>query len=459
VNIKSQLRYLRITPFDTSLPEGRAQERHRRMVMAALASVFAKMTNLFVLIITAPMTLHYLGKERYGIWMVMSSTVAMMSVADLGLGNGLLNFVAKAKGQDDRDGMHRAVSSAFYMLLSLACIIGLLIYIIWPYINVGSIFNIDTLAVRKEASPAFAILIGCFLMGLPLTVSNQIQQGHQDGWKTSLWSIVGSLLSLGLVIVAIYNKASLSVLMLSIAGAPILAQLSNTFYLFGYDKKWLKPEIRLAQKKDAKALLKLGLLFAILQLSWLMANQIDNLVLTRILGPGSVPSYVLTQRLFMLMPVVMSLLLVPMRPAYGEAVARGDQDWVLRTFKRSIRLAFILNTSAALFLFFFVKTIIRIWVGEDLIPSTVLVFGFSLWLIMQSFDAPIAVFTNGIGKMKATAILVPLASIANVCLSIIFTRHIGVAGPVFGTLLAQLVVFYLPFLIIFPKLLKGFSEC
>jgi len=48
-------------------------ERHRRMLLAAFASVFAKLANLLVIFVTALLTMNYLGKERYGLWMVMSS--------------------------------------------------------------------------------------------------------------------------------------------------------------------------------------------------------------------------------------------------------------------------------------------------------------------------------------------------------------------------------------------------
>ncbi len=39
-------------------------------------------------IVTVPLTIGYLGSERYGLWITISSVVAMINFADLGIGNG-----------------------------------------------------------------------------------------------------------------------------------------------------------------------------------------------------------------------------------------------------------------------------------------------------------------------------------------------------------------------------------
>ena len=454
----SQLRYLRLKPFDSGTEAGRADERHRRAVLSAIVSVAARIVSLGVLFLTVPLTLHYLGKERYGMWMVMSSTLGLMTVADLGLGNGLLNFVAKARGERNEELMKRVVSSAFFMLLGMTCVLSVCLALVWHWLDFGALFNVSDPAIRREAGMAMAALAACFLFGMPLTVSDQIQKGFQEGWKSSFWSIGGSLLSLPLVFLAVHLKAGLVDLILIVAGMPVAAQMGNTLYMFGFEMRWLCPDWRMARGKDGMSLLNLGLLFSVMQISAIVSYQLDNLVIARILGPSAVPCYVLTQRLFLLMPTALSFLILPLRPAYSEALARGDRAWAVSTFKRTVRLALILNTGAAIFLYCFAPFIIRVWVGADLVPPTSLLWGSILWLLLQSVDAPLSVFINGIGAVKMMAIIGPLIALANLGFSIFFTYRIGVAGPIFGTLAALSLVYYLPMLFILPKLLKSFLK-
>ena len=55
-------------------------------------------------------------------WMAMSSLVAMLGFADLGIGNGLLNAISDAHGRDDRGDAARYVSSAFFSLVAISLV-------------------------------------------------------------------------------------------------------------------------------------------------------------------------------------------------------------------------------------------------------------------------------------------------------------------------------------------------
>src|SRR2546423_1279703 len=72
--------------FDPMVQGGHSHERHRRIALSAFAGFGAKGVSMATTLITVPLTLRYLGPERYGVWMTMSSVMMMMVFADLGLG-------------------------------------------------------------------------------------------------------------------------------------------------------------------------------------------------------------------------------------------------------------------------------------------------------------------------------------------------------------------------------------
>ena len=59
----------------------RAQERRRRAVLSSLALALAKGVAIGTVVITIPLTLSYLGAERYGMWMTISSLIAKIGRA------------------------------------------------------------------------------------------------------------------------------------------------------------------------------------------------------------------------------------------------------------------------------------------------------------------------------------------------------------------------------------------
>ena len=61
-----------------------------------LLSVVLKIIGLATSLLIVPVTLHYLQKEEYGIWMAISSVLYWFSFFDIGLGNGMRNYLTKS---------------------------------------------------------------------------------------------------------------------------------------------------------------------------------------------------------------------------------------------------------------------------------------------------------------------------------------------------------------------------
>src|SRR5262245_43745518 len=77
--------------------------RNRRAAVTGGTAVVARAVQVGTSLITIPLTVHYLGNERFGLWMAISSVLAMANFADFGIGNGVLNTVADAFGKNDLD--------------------------------------------------------------------------------------------------------------------------------------------------------------------------------------------------------------------------------------------------------------------------------------------------------------------------------------------------------------------
>src|SRR5271154_5312389 len=115
----------------------RGAERVRRAALTGGAATLARVMQIGTSLITVPLTLKYLGNERFGLWMTISAVLGMASFADFGVGNGVLNTVAKAYGEDDILGIRSAVSSGFAVLSSIAVTLLLVFFSIYRFVNWG----------------------------------------------------------------------------------------------------------------------------------------------------------------------------------------------------------------------------------------------------------------------------------------------------------------------------------
>jgi hypothetical protein len=104
---------------DRSTSEGRARERQRRVMLAsAPRRLLRPCVADHVRVRSARDRLP--RRERYGLWLTISSVSCIPDVCGSRARNGLLNAISDAEGRDDPVATARAVSSAFFMLVALA---------------------------------------------------------------------------------------------------------------------------------------------------------------------------------------------------------------------------------------------------------------------------------------------------------------------------------------------------
>jgi len=456
--IKEVLSIIRLKPFDTSNPVERSKERYRRIGLSALASAAAQGISVLTALISIPLTLGYLGVERYGLWVVISSTIAMLGFADLGMGNGLINAISEANGKDDQELASRYVSSAFFMLMFVALILGTIFALLFPSIPWQWVFNISSSQAISEAGGAIVTFVVCFLISLPLSVIQRIQIGFQEGFYNSLWQALGKLLGLGGVLMAIHFKASLQWMVFAMAGVPLLATVLNGVVLFGFKRPWLLPKAKAVSLHFAQRVLRTGFLFLILQVAMALGYQSDNLVISHFLGARYVPQYTIPMRLFMIVPLLLNFVLSPLWPAYGEAIARHDTYWIRKTFIRSIRLALAVNLGPAILLVIFAPSIIHLWVGPEVTPPFVLLLGLGIWAILNGLGAPIAMLLNGTNVLGIQVVCASLMGLSNIVLSVILVQKIGIAGPIYGTLITWTLINLIPLLIYIPRMFASWRS-
>jgi O-antigen/teichoic acid export membrane protein len=427
---------LRLTPFDISTEAGRSKERYRRAILTVLASGVAKGAAVLTVLISVPLTVRYLGSERFGLWMTISSFTALLQFADMGMGNGLLNAVSDANGRADVEAARRYVASGFYLLFGIAAILVGVFVVAYPWIPWPRVFNVGSTAAMKEAGPATAALVVCLALNLPLGIVQRVQLAYQEGYASSLWQAAGSLMALTGVLLAIHFRGGLPWLVLAFSGGPVAALLLNWIAEFGWWKPWLFPQHGFFRLAAAQRIAGAGLMFVVLQLAAAVAYSSDNLVIAQILGAEAVTQYAVPMRLFSVLGVISALFFFPLWPAYGEAVARGDIAWVKRTLIRTLLLTVMLCGAPAVVLTLMGKTIIRIWVGPQIQPAFYLLLGMGIWAVLTGLGNALAMFLNGANILKFQAACASLMAIAALLLKVWLARYWGISGVIWATVFA-----------------------
>jgi O-antigen/teichoic acid export membrane protein len=450
--LRQRLRWLSLHPHDLSTPEGRAAERHRRAALTAVASMLAKLVSVGTALISIPLTLHYLGAERFGLWMTISSLVALMAFADFGIANGVLNKVAEAHGRDDRAAIRAAISSGLAILTAASAVLAAVFGLVYAFVDWPAVFNVQTAQARAEAGPALAAFVLCYAATIPLIVVQRAQMGLQQGFLASLWQCAGSLCGLAAVLLAIHFQAGLPWLVAALTGAPLVAAALNTAHFFGWAQPGLRP-LRTSISRDAcRAVASTGALFFVLQLAAAVAYASDSIIIARLLGAEAVAEYAVPEKLFALLALAVAMALGPLWPAYGEAVSRGDLAWVRRTLRRSITLAALLTAMAALPLVIFGQQIIGLWVGGAVQVSQGLLVAFAVWKTLEAAGVAVAMYLNATRLLRWQLPIALCTCVAAITLKLLLVPKLGPAGALWAMVLAYALFAGIPYAVLLWRL-------
>jgi O-antigen/teichoic acid export membrane protein len=432
---------------------GRSRERYRRAALSALTAFGARAVGLLTTLVSVPIVLHHVGAVQFGLWVAITSLMMILSFTDLGLGNGLINAVAEANGREDRSSARAYVSNALALLICVAICAAIAFVFVGHAVPWGRFFNVSTSRATHDAATSIAVLFACLVVGLPLGLVQRIQLGYQEAFWSNLWAALGSVLSLGAIVAAVHLDAGLPWLVAATAGVPLIPALLNGVILFGRQRPWLRPRLRDVRAAMCGRLLKTGLAFFVLQLSIAVAYQSDALIVSHVLGAAEVPQYAVPMRAFLVLQVGLVLILSPLWPAYGESIARGDIAWAERTLRRSLALCAAIGVPASVVLALLARPVIHLWVGSAVHPSILLIVGLAAWTVVASFSSGLAMFLNGADLVGVQALLAAAMAAANLVLSVVLTRGIGVSGVVYGSLIAQVAFVLIPLSLLASRLL------
>jgi O-antigen/teichoic acid export membrane protein len=329
------------------------------------------------------------------------------------------------------------------MLLGSTVLLLLIFAIIYPFVPWHRIYNVTSINAVQESGPATAVFFACFALNMPLGIVQKVQLGYQEGFLNNYWQIGGNVLGLAAVIATIMLQGNLLWLVFAMSGVPALVIAANWCTLFFYKRPLLLPRWRNFNFATGRTMLGTGIIFMLLWMVNILGTSTDNIIIAQFLGASAVSTYAVVQRLFSLTFIV-QFFTSPMWPAFGEALVRSDFLWASHAFNRIQILAICLTILICLPLLFFGQTIIRIWVGPQVIPPLALITGYALFRLVSGFaEAPMPVLMceNNLWQLL---IIASVAGIFTFILKIIFVQIWQSTGVAWASAISYGLFFTLP---------------
>ena len=426
--------------FHASSNPGR--ERYRRAGLTASATLIQRGLTITISLISVPLTIHYLGAERYGIWLTISSLLLWMALTDFGVaGNALINVLSEADGNGDRRSAQEYVSSAVWTLVGIGVVLGLAAAACFPFIRWNIVFRASGVPVQ-ELNHACALAIAFFILSLPLSVQHSVYNAYQDGFVANVWGISTNLASLIALIVVTGLHGGLPQLVLALSGVKFVTGLGGTYYQFLHRYPWLFPTPSAVRWRCVRRLLTLGAKYMLTQLGAFGMMQSQPIIIAQILGPMSVIPFVVAQKVITLPMEVVYMSTAPLVPAFGEAKARNDWVWIKSAYRKASLGSLAIGLPILLVLSVAARPLIRVWAGASAVPEVPLI----LWLaVYNALGVSIIVAGQllvGVERVNVLAASVVVCALITITSASVCCYEIGLTGVAVAMALSKLVILW-----------------
>ncbi len=402
-----------------------------------LLSIGIKACSILVSLVLVPLTLGYLNKYEYGIWLTLSSTLMWINYFDIGLGNGLRNKLAEALADSDVKKGQVYISTTFALLTIIMVVFYLLYYVCHFFFSWNAILNIsrNELSTNLDNLVLFVLLFFC--LNFILKVIGNVYLAKQLSVVNDLMIFVANVCSCIIIyILTLTTEGDLAKVALVYSVSPVVVYLLAYPITFSYLYKDLAPKWSCINFRYSKSLLSLGGQFFIVQIACLIIFSTSNLFITQLCSPSEVTVYNIAFKYFSVITMAFIILITPFWSAATDAYARKDFAWIKRSVGMMMKFWALLEI-VALIMLLVADYVYNVWVNLT-IPFSLSILMF-LYVSIVNWNNLFAYFLNGIGLVRTQLYSSVIASMLYIPLAI-FLGHIWGMN---GICLAMCIVLFL----------------
>ena len=420
----------------------RGRERYRRAGITASSSFVAKALNILISFLSVPLTVHYLGAERYGVWLTISSLLTWMAMTDFGLsGNALINVLAEKNGRDDREGARQFAASAFWVLTGIGVVTGVLAAFTFHWIPWREVFRVSAATSTHELYLACGMTLTLFVLGFPLSMTYSIYSAYQDGFLANIWSMATNGVALIALVIVSRFHGGLAQLVFAISGTRTLVAVANNVYLFRR-YPWLVPFPSAVRWGCVRRLFSLGGKYMVVQLGALGMFQSQPMIITQMLGPAKVMIFVVSYKIVTLPLDLVYIATQPFISAFGEAKARHDWHWIKGAYKNATWACIAVGFPVVSIMALLAKPLIRIWAGAAAMPTTPFVLWLSVYVMSAISLIPICQMLAGLERVNPLALSTTLCALCVIGSTICLVPRWGLSGLGLTMAVSRIVTFW-----------------
>lgn len=388
--------------------------------------------NTVVGLLYTPYMLRMMGQSEYGLYSLVASVIAYLTVLDLGFGNAIVRYTAKFRAEKKTEEQYEM----FGMFFLLYLVIGIIAFGIGLglYFNVGTLFGNTMTAVELDrARIMMLLLVANLAFTFPMSIWGSIIQAYEDFVFQKSLNIFRIILNTAVMICLLHfgYKAVAMVVVQTIFN--VLTLVLN----FIYCRRKLNIHIYFRFKHFHWGFLKEVAIYSF----WIFLNAImdrvywstGQFVLGAMVGTAAVAVFAIAIQLegmYMQFSTAISSVFLPKVTAM-VATNRSRKE-ISDLFIRTGRMQYIVLAYILSGFIIFGRQFIELWAGAGYSDAYIISLLFFIPLtvpLIQNLGITILQARN---EMKFRSVLYIIIALVSLAMQIVLTRFFGGIGCAMG---------------------------
>ncbi len=382
--------------------------------------------NTIVSLVYTPYMLRMMGQSEYGLYSLVASVIAYLTVLDLGLGNAVVRYTAKYRAEGKYEEQYRMFGMFLILYIGIGCLA--LLGGLALYFNVDSMFG-DTMTSTEldHARIMMIILVFNLAFTFPMSIFGSIMNAYERFVFPKIINIIRIVLNTVIMVVLL----SMGYKAIAMVIVQTVFNFTTLIINFFYCRKELKIKILFGK-------FHYGFLSEVAIYSfWIFLNAImdriywstGQFVLGAVSGTVAVSIYAIAihlQGMYLQFSTAISNVFLP--KVTGMVAKEDNRKQISDLFIRTGRIQNIIMSIILFGFIVFGKQFVSIWVGENYSDAYLMTIMFFLSLyipLIQNLGITILQARN---QMRFRSILYIIIAAFALLAEILFAKLWGGLG-------------------------------
>ena len=387
-------------------------------------------------LVVLPINIKYLGQSAYGLWMLTASITTYFSVFELGYGSAVIKFVAEYRARRDGRALNEILSTLYTVFVAMGVvvfIVSLVVAMLLP-----SIFNLEPHQIGT-ARTIFLIIAANVSLHFAFAVYGGVVNGFERYYLNNVIGTVTTIIAAVVNVLVLWLGYGL----IELVAATTLVRVAP-YYLYRRNARAVFPELhltfRLFRRERLREVTGFSVYLAIIDWSARLNYTIDSFTIGIFLNTAAVGVYSIGLRLAEALFRMTNQLHAFLFPAVVQQATEGRVDAQRRLLVQATRFQLAAAVALCGTVIADADRLIRTWVGAGFEDGVITAQLLAYVVVLRAWMALPSTVLKGSGRPGFVAKVATACAVANVLLSVLLVKWLGLVGVALGTAIPVTVI-------------------